>query len=47
MKLAYNAAMTDAIISKLSLCQKPQNDDYDDDELYFSVRSSSWPCKAY
>ena len=22
-------------------------DDDDDDKLYFSVRSSSWPCKAY
>ena len=23
------------------------DDDDDDDKLYFSVRSSSWPCKAY
>ena len=23
------------------------DDDDDDDKIYFSVRSSSWPCKAY
>ena len=23
------------------------DDDDDDDKHYFSVRSSSWPCKAY
>ena len=23
------------------------DDDDDDDKIYFRVRSSSWPCKAY
>ena len=37
------------VLRKVVLSTKKYDDDDDDDgdKLYFSVRSSSWPCKAY
>ena len=31
----------------LTIFEDDDGDDDNDDKLYFSVRSSSWPCKAY
>ena len=35
-----------SIFESSKFCDDDDDDD-DDDKLYFSVRSSSWPCKAY
>ena len=43
----YHSYQPTPLENELKNFPSMRDDDDDDDKLYFSVRSSSWPCKAY